>query len=294
MSELQGKVCGQETRRTFLTLSALFVLLVAGILGAGLFYHHKHEKLHLQALRNQLSAIADLKLDEIALWRAERRIDASFYHDNRVFAAIVKSYLQAPPARRTRHDLNIWLASVRANRNYDGIFLFDRHGRSALPLSGHPWAFSPLVAETADASLRSGRILFSDLYRNEANGKIYLNIMIPIFDPLQKGQGLALLGLRIDPERYLYPFVKRWPMESATAETLLVRRDGNHALFLNDLRFHKSAALNLRVPLERVKTPAVMAVLGRTLLIRVKSGLSWGWQTRNPITTIPIWCSFHC
>jgi signal transduction histidine kinase len=53
-------------------------------------------------------------------------------------------------------------------------------------------------------------------------------------------------------------------MESASAESLLVRRDGNHALFLNDLRFHKSAALNLRVPLERVKTPAVMAVLGRT------------------------------
>jgi hypothetical protein len=63
--------------------------------------------------------------------------------------------------------------------------------------------------------------------------------------------------------RNLYPFIKRWPTPSQTAETLIVRRDGNDALFLNELRFRKNTALNLRIPLENMQTPAVQAVLGQ-------------------------------
>ncbi|NVN91030.1 MAG: GAF domain-containing protein [Desulfuromonadales bacterium] len=255
---------GGETRNSSLALIVVFVMLVAGILCAVYFYHHTHEKQHLGAMRSQLSAIADLKLGEITLWRAERLIDASLFHENRAFADIVQSYLLTPPSRRARHDLNVWLASTRANRNYDGIFLFDAHGRNELLLSGQAGVFSPYIAETARTSLQTGRIIFSDFYRSEADGKIYLNIMIPILDPSHKGRGLAVLSFRIDPERYLYPFIKKWPVESATAETLIVRRDGNDALFLNQLRFNKNAALNLRIPLTRSATPAVMAVLGRT------------------------------
>src|SRR4030042_1059975 len=66
---------------------------------------------------------------------------------------------------------------------------------------------------------------------------------------------LGVLVLKVDPEKYLYPFIVRWPTASRTAETLIVRRDGNDALFLNELRFQKNAALNLRIPLERRDVP---------------------------------------
>src|SRR5208337_559210 len=59
-----------------------------------------------------------------------------------------------------------------------------------------------------------------------------------------------------------YPFMKRWPVPSETAETLLVRRDGNDALFLNELKFRTNTALNLRISLENTNIPAVKAVLG--------------------------------
>ena len=73
---------------------------------------------------------------------------------------------------------------------------------------------------------------------------------------------LGVLALRIDPETYLYPFIKRWPTPSLTAETLLVRRDGNDALFLNDLKFQTNTALNLRISLANTNVPAVKAILG--------------------------------
>jgi len=69
--------------------------------------------------------------------------------------------------------------------------------------------------------------------------------------------------LRIDPETYLYPFINRWPSPAQTAETLLVRRDGNDALFLNELKFQRLTALKQRVPLARQDVAAVKAVQAR-------------------------------
>ena len=88
--------------------------------------------------------------------------------------------------------------------------------------------------------------------------------MVPIFEKQDIHRPLGVFYLRIDPETYLYPIIQRWPMPSRTAETLLVRRDGNDALYLNDLRYQTNAALNLRVSLEQTNVPAVRAVLGQT------------------------------
>ena len=66
------------------------------------------------------------------------------------------------------------------------------------------------------------------------------------------------------PEQFLYPFVQSWPTPSRSAETLLVRRDGDDVLFLNKLRHRPDPALTLRIPLSRSDVPAVRAALGKT------------------------------
>ena len=47
-----------------------------------------------------------------------------------------------------------------------------------------------------------------------------------------------------------------------------MRRDGNNVLFLNQLRFDKDAALNLRIPLADTNVLAVKAVLGQTGIVQ--------------------------
>ena len=76
-----------------------------------------------------------------------------------------------------------------------------------------------------------------------------------------------MLVLRIDPAVSLYPFIQEWPAPSSTAETLLVRREGNNVLFLNELRFEQNTALNLRIPLADTQVLAVKAVLGQTGIV---------------------------
>ncbi len=68
--------------------------------------------------------------------------------------------------------------------------------------------------------------------------------------------------LKIDPERFLFPLIQTWPTPSRSAETLLVRREGDEVVFLNELRHQRNTALRLRFPLARAGLPAARAVLG--------------------------------
>ena len=67
----------------------------------------------------------------------------------------------------------------------------------------------------------------------------------------------------IDPNQFLYPLIQTWPTPSPSAETLLVRREGDEVVYLNELRHRKNTALNLRLPLSQADLPAASAVNGR-------------------------------
>lgn len=250
-------------------LIVVFLLLAAGIISAGYYYHRKHERHYLSEAERQLSAIADLKMGELLLWREERLADAGLFYHNAAFANIVKNVVKHPESWQARREIEAWSRALQSKRNYNRIFLLDALGISKW---SHPEAasepISKLVRQKALESLRTGRITVADFYRNEYSGKIYLSILTPIFDPDHDNEPLGVVVLRIDPEKYLYPFIQRWPVSSSTAETLLVRREGNTALFLNELRFKKDSALNLCVPLEKTEVPAVMAALGREGVVR--------------------------
>jgi len=79
--------------------------------------------------------------------------------------------------------------------------------------------------------------------------------------------------------------VQAWPVPTKTAETLLVRRDGDTALFLSELRNHPEAALQSRIPLNRTDVPAVMAVRGQEGFVE---GLDYrGVKTMAVILPVP-------
>ena len=122
---------------------------------------------------------------------------------------------------------------------------------------------STLTLQKAREVMRSGQPTFADFYPDEFTKKVYLRLFVPIFDGPSGGRPLGVLMLRIDPHAYLYPFIQRWPTPSETAETLLVRREGNEAVFLNELKFQKDTALALRMSLDRSDNPAVKAALGQ-------------------------------
>ncbi|MBF0550003.1 MAG: PAS domain S-box protein [Deltaproteobacteria bacterium] len=93
---------------------------------------------------------------------------------------------------------------------------------------------------------------------------IYIDLLSPLaIDDNEGKRIIGLILLRIDPFRFLYPFIQSWPTPSRTAETLLVTREGNEAVFLNELRFRKNTALNFRLPIDDRRLHGAMAALGK-------------------------------
>lgn len=67
---------------------------------------------------------------------------------------------------------------------------------------------------------------------------------------------------KIDPYTYLYPLIQSWPTPSKTVETLILRKEGDYVIYLNELRHSDSSALRLKLPLSQKELPSVQAVSG--------------------------------
>ena len=241
----------------------IFFVLTVGIAAAGFFYYRNYEKHYRGGVEQQLSAVAALKVDELVGWRSERRADAAVFFKNASFSGLVRQFFEKPNNPAARDQLRTWLSHVQESYGYDRVFLLDTHGVERISVPDTPEPVAAHLLEQAPDILRSGRITFVDFHRDAPDGPIHMSVLVPVLDGGEDTGTMGILVFRIDPEKYLYPYINRWPTPSRTAETLIVRRDGNDALFLNELRFQKNTALNLRSPLGNKDMPAVKAALGQ-------------------------------
>lgn len=257
-----GPAAGLDREVRF-RLILIFVALVAAIAASGVVYYRSIARDFRIGVERQLESVADLKVKQLASWRAERMGDGRSLADNHAFSLLVRRVLTRPSDADARRLLLNWLGNFTQIFDYDQVRLIDAGGipRLSIPAQGGPPSAATLrsVAEV----LRTGHAVFQDLYRNERDNRIYLQVNVPVLDEQGAKRLLGVVTLRVDPARYLYPFIQSWPVSSGSAETLILRRDGNDVLFLNALRFQADAALALRVPLLRREVPSVMAVHGR-------------------------------
>jgi len=253
----------KEERRAAYPLVLIFILLVAGIVAAGCLYYRNYERHFRIAAERQLTAITELKVDGLAQYRKERLEDASIFFNNTAFSGLVRRFLDHPEDTDAQRQIQEWIAKCSATDQYNLSCLLDTQGVTRVSSSAGLPPVSSGVLQRIPEILKSGQATFQDFHRNEHDRRIYLDVLVPIFDEQDANRPLGLFYLRIDPEKYLYPFIQRWPVPSETAETLLVRRDGNDVLYLNELKFQTNTALNRRISLENTNVPAVKAMLGQ-------------------------------
>ena len=256
--------------RTAFAFALIFALLAAGIVTVGYRYYRNYERQFRAGVERQLSAIAELKVGELVNWRKERLDDGAVFFNNTAFSGLVRRFLEHPEDADAQRQIQEWAVKFMATDQYDHVRLLDAQGvtRMSVPTGRPP--VSSVVSQRIPEILRSGQVTFQDFHRNEHDQRVYLDILVPIFDEQDASRPLGVFYMRIDPDKYLYPFIKHWPVPSKTAETLLIRREGNEAVFLNELRFQTNTALNLRSSLENTNMPAVKAALGQEGIVESK------------------------
>jgi signal transduction histidine kinase len=254
-----GRASGRFPGRWW-AFPALAVLFAAAIGGGGWLFFRK-ERTHSRATaQSELSAIANMKADQIARWIAERRSDAELAREK----AESMQFLSTPAGASVREPLLRWIGVLRRTSDYAVVALYDATGTLRLAVPSGDTARYPCLPEHVQAALRARDIVFADLHRAGPGEPIHMCFLVPIGASSDAEKPAAgVLVLLIDPYRFLYPLVQNWPLPSPTAETLLVRREGDDVLFLNELRHRSGTALALRAPIRGSGgLPAARAVLG--------------------------------
>jgi PAS domain S-box-containing protein len=240
------------------------VILFLAILAAGvLFYQSQQEQITIQ-VANDLTAISNLKADQIAVWREDRLFDARVVSSSSFFTEGADHYLTHGD-NESREKILSRFEEMNASPHYDNVLLVDTRGNVRLSLDPLVTSLDPSLTAEVNASLQSGDAVLTDFHRMPGSPHIHLYAIAPLAQKTagsKRAVGAVLLS--IDPNDFLYPLVQSWPVHSESAETLLVEREDDHVLFLNDLRHQSDTALNLTIPLSQTQVPAVMAVLGTT------------------------------
>jgi PAS domain S-box-containing protein len=250
-----------STRYTYI-LALVYMVLIISVITGGYSYYKSYKGQYRSEIEDQLSSIAEMKVSQLEQWRIERIGDASLFYKNPNFSDLVKGYLQNQNDFQLNKKIQIWLEHARTAYLYNRLCIYDRKGTFVL---SSPSVIKPIAYNNTRLTpeiLKYGKIVFQDFYRDERDNNIYLNILVPILDEQTDNSLIGILEFRIDPRQYLYPLLNKWPTPSRTAETLIIRREGNEVVSLNELRFRKNTALNLRRSLSETNMPAVKAATG--------------------------------
>ena len=155
----------------------------------------------------------------------------------------------------------------------------DPHMRVRLTIPENHNQFGPIAQEFALEALRTNHVVMSDLHHSRFTEKIHLDLAIPI-----RAEGLspeaaasstnaatspviAVVDIEVDPYKSLYPRLQTWPTPSASGETLLLRRETDKTVLLNELRHVPEMALSSELFMNKAHIPAIEATLGREGII---------------------------
>jgi PAS domain S-box-containing protein len=254
---------GKKNRRLHaFYLMSIFVLFAIGLSLAGYFYYYQQKQRLLQLAKDNLSSIAKLKGGQIENWRQERFNDASFIFHSDAISLQFEQFLKNPNSRKERAAMLGWMTPMFKNRQYVSMDIFSKSGSHLFCILDDSCKASVYEKDIFAEAIRTKKVLFADLHVHD-DGRVYMGLVVPIIKIDKKDTTvLGSLLLRIDPWRFLYPLIHSWPVISKTSETLIIRREGDEVVYLNELRHRREKNLVLRMSINEKKLPAAIAARG--------------------------------
>lgn len=254
---------GTRSDRRLAYVWAVFAALALGIAAAG-FTYHLYIKAQLQRGKfDELLAVADIKANVVESWRRERLANASVLSMSPVLARWAEESFRAGAARGLEVPFAAWLESFRKRYEYLRIMIVDTTGlvRFVTPASGINGP--PDVRQLLTGAFPAEARLSTQLVGRSGGVRLYA------LAPIHKGHAapggpIGYVVLQIDPKTFLFPFMRRWPTPSATAEAVLVERAGAEVLYLSPGARAEGRPHGGRLALATRNVPATYAVQGLT------------------------------
>lgn len=249
-----------DTVWTLLTIAILTTVICV----AGYTMVQQQKQFLIREKQKEIATIADLKTAQLVQWRKERFAEGASIRANAMLARRVSDYLQHRDSRLVQQEFQQWLSNLVDLGEYSKAMLFAADGSV---ISSYPQQTGQLnqhYYSLVEEATSDNELILSNFHSDGPGDPYDINLAIPILQAnTSPPRCLAVLIFDIDPTKRLYPLIQSWPTASATAETLLVMRKNDSALFLNDLRHRTSSSTPFQVSLNRQEMPAVKAALGQ-------------------------------
>jgi PAS domain S-box-containing protein len=239
----------------------LIIIVSAGITGS-IYYNYQKENLLTEKLQ-ELSSISDLKIRHITQWRFERLADGRFLGENIMQVGKVSGFLSTKRPLHSGDMISKIMKSLTDNFDYKQALLADNQGRILFTYPGRDTVDSENFDQVLKEIKRDRKVVMTDINADKLRTFPHLDLIVPLIDKdINDTLVQGFLILIIDPSKVLYPLLQTWPTTSRSAESLIVRKEGDEIVFLNELRHLKNSALTLRKPSSLDKLPAAMAFRG--------------------------------
>jgi len=247
----------------FLLVSMLPIVMVSIII-----YTQRVESIKAEAF-NKLSAIRDLKVNEINSWLDERKGDVQSFSkiaETENIDALLHSKTGTANNAKIHRTLSANLKGIReCYQDYAEIFLIDattgkivvstNQSMEGKDVSGSPYLTEPLL---------TGEVYISDIYESRSLNRPTMMFSFHLLDLNHRNRvPYVVLVARIDLERSVFPLLLNRTGLGDTGETLLVNKD---AVALNELRWYNRAPMKLKI----YAAPALLASQGKTGIVEDK------------------------
>ncbi len=271
----------QSSKRLFIFLAITISLIIA--VGTYAYYVSQKQSI-VREKKDDLQAIASLKADQLSQWYKERIADANVLVKSPFFVQAAQRLKVQGITTLMEKDFYNKLLLFNEYYGYDNLILADTAGHILVSVTESDSMLDDITARQIKQAIVSDDVYFTGIYFCPQHNKFHYDIIVPV----RTGQTNPMLVviIRIDPEDLLFPIINTWPTESQTAESLIVKREGDYAVFVNSPRFSSARPNQLKVPLTDTLVPAVKAILGFTGFVegddyRGKAVLSYVHQLKD-------------
>ncbi|MCF8386786.1 MAG: response regulator [Bacteroidales bacterium] len=243
----------------YLIVLVLFVFAILVALGGHFYFKREKQEIRKEKFRD-LEAIAQLKINQIQKWIEERKSESYFFSENPNFIRHSNNLLKDQQTEEAGNYFSSRLKPIQERHGYENIFLVSADKEILFTLNDEYKKIDAVTRIFIDSTVQSRKVILSDFYKCETHHDVHIDFLAPVISPDK--QINSVLILRVDPDDYLYPLISSWPTVSKTSETMIVRKEDDSVLFLNELRHMQNTAMNLKFPLDLNNVSAVEAVKG--------------------------------
>ncbi len=251
-------------------LIVAFGFAILALIAGGTWFYRVQQQLVREQADSRLQAVAELKTNQITDWRSSLLRRAALIMESPFFVQAVRQWI-ADPQTELAEKFVTRFRSIREHYQCLDVMLVDTKGHVRLSLSNRVVSLHEMAMRGLETALQERRPVLTDLHSGPSDLPSHVDVVAPFFEKAKSG-GVAVgaLVFQFDARQSVYPLVQAPARPTRTAETLLVRREGDSVLFLNDSRHHPGAALTFQIPLTQKDEPEVQAVLGRTGVVQGK------------------------